>query len=129
MLKSTFQNIVLKAVESLPKEFKEHLSNIDIVIEDWPTRLQLRKLQLSNKFELLGLYEGVPITERNQGYNLVLPDKITIFQKPIENQCSTAEEIKEEVIRVVKHEIAHYFGLSDETLDEIENKKQCHKEL
>ena len=119
--------MVIKAVESLPEEFKERLSNIDIVIEDWPTKSQLKRLRLSAKFELLGLYEGVPITERNQGYNLVLPDKITIFQKPIENRCSTVKQVKEEIIEVVKHEIAHYFGLSDETLDEIENKNQRHK--
>ena len=124
MLRTTFQDIVIKTIQSLPEEFKDQLSNIDIVIEDWPKRSQLRDMGLSNKYELLGLYEGIPITGRNQGYNLVLPDKITIFQKPIESQCSTIKEIKDEIVNVVKHEIAHHFGISDETLDEIENKNR-----
>ncbi len=65
--------------------------------------------------------KGVPRTRRDQNYNLVLPDKITIFQKPLEAQCAPQRELKEEIIRTVKHEIAHYFGLDDDRLDEIEN--------
>ncbi|MCX6005508.1 MAG: metallopeptidase family protein [Chloroflexi bacterium] len=108
-------------------EFQELMVNIDIVIEDWPSKSQLRKLRLHDKYELLGLYEGVPLTKRDQGYNLVLPDKITIFQKPIESHCRSSREIKNEIVRVVRHEIAHHFGMDDDKLYEIENGKNSGK--
>jgi len=72
--------------------------------------------------QLLGLYEGIPQTKRGSGYNLVLPDKITIFQKPIERVCRNDEEIEAEVQKVVRHEIAHHFGIGDDVLRMIEHK-------
>jgi len=123
MHRDIFEDLVIKAVNSLPDEFQDLMVNVDVVVEDWPSRSQLRKLRLRDRYELLGLYEGVPLTKRDQGYNLVLPDKITIFQKPIESHCRSSTEIQREVARVVKHEIAHHFGLDDAKLDEIENSK------
>jgi len=120
MLRNKFLKIVITAVSTLPAEFKELLENVVIVVEDWPSREQLRQLGLRNRSELFGLYEGTPLTQRDQGYNLVLPDKITIFQKPIEAECRTIKELKLEITRTVKHEIAHYFGLGEDTMDEIE---------
>ena len=90
-------------------------------MEDWPSVSQIKQMGLKNKFELLGLYEGIPRTRRDDSYNLALPDKITIFPKPLEASCSSEQELKEEIVRTVKHEIAHYFGLDDERLEEIEN--------
>jgi len=116
-----FERIVTDAVSGMPGEFKELLDNVDICIQDWPSREQLKSVGLHDKFDLLGLYEGTPITHRDHGYNLVLPDKISIFQKPLEAQCSSARELKDEIVRTVKHEIAHYFGLDDERLEQIEN--------
>ena len=116
-----FERIVTDAVSGMPGEFKELLDNVDICIQDWPSREQLKSVGLHDKFDLLGLYEGTPITHRDHGYNLVLPDKISIFQKPLEAQCSSAKELKDEIVRTVKHEIAHYFGLDDERLEQIEN--------
>ena len=121
MLTEKFEKIVTDAVAGMPGEFKEMLENVDICIQDWPSRQQLKSVGLRDKYDLLGLYEGTPRTERDQGYNLVLPDKITIFQKPLEAQCTSSRELKEEIVRTVKHEIAHYFGLDDERLEQLEN--------
>ncbi len=115
-----FKWLVAKAVESLPEEFRTKLENIDVVIEDWPTQGQLTKVGLRRSETLLGLYEGVPLTKRNRHYGLVPPDKITIFQKPIEAKCRHDVEIAAEIQRVVKHEIAHHFGMGDTRLRQIE---------
>jgi len=121
MDKEKFERLVSRAIESLPEEFLDLLENDDIVVADKPTRSQLRTSGLGRDETLLGLYEGVPRTERGTQYGLVLPDKITIFQQPIEAVCHRDSEITTEIQRVVKHEIAHHFGSSDERLDEIEN--------
>jgi predicted Zn-dependent protease with MMP-like domain len=117
-----FESIVLKAIESLPEEFREKLENVDIIVEDWPSTEQLRRLRIGHRSQLLGLYEGVPQTKRGKGYSLVLPDKITIFKKPIEMRCLSDKEIETEIGRVVRHEIAHHFGTGESTLQEIEKK-------
>jgi predicted Zn-dependent protease with MMP-like domain len=108
-----------KAVKSLPQEFLEHMDNVDVVVDDQPTPNQLRKYRLKANQTLLGLYEGVPQTRRGSNYGMVLPDKITIFQKTIEAKCRNDEEILTEIEHVVKHEIAHHFGISDARLREI----------
>ena len=104
----------------MPEEFLTRLENIDVVVEDYPTPDQLRWLGLKRGHTLLGLYEGVPQTERGGHYGLVPPDKITIFQRPIEAKCRYDAEISAEIQRVVKHEIAHHFGISDARLQQIE---------
>ena len=109
-----------QTVEDLPEEFLTRLHNIDVVVEDWPTPSQVDRAGLSHGQTLLGLYEGVPQTKRGSHYGLVLPDKITIFQKPIEARCRYGIEITAEIQRVVKHEIAHHFGISDTRLRQIE---------
>jgi len=118
-----FEELVSKAVEELPAEFKNKLENIEIVIEDWPSPRQLSRLGLRHNTQLLGLYEGIPQTIRGQGYNLVPPDKITIFRKPIEANCGSDREITAEIAKVVRHEIAHHFGIGDDTLRSIETQK------
>ncbi len=120
MNQAKFAQLVIKAVENLPEEFRTRLENVDIVIEDRPTLAQLREAGLSRRETLLGLYEGVPQTERGSHYGMVLPDKITIFQKPIEANCRSDAELYTEVSGVLKHEIAHHFGISDARLREIE---------
>lgn len=120
MDRERFKWLVARAVDSLPEEFRTKLENIDVVVEDWPTKAQLAKARLRRGETLLGLYEGVPLTKRGSGYGLVLPDKITIFQKPIEAKCSGDAEITAEIQRVVRHEIGHYFGISEVRLEQIE---------
>ena len=107
-------------VDDLPDEFLVRLENIDIVVEDQPTPDQLLNLGLEHGETLLGLYEGIPQTERGGHYGLVPPDKITIFQRSIEAKCRYGSEISAEIQRVVKHEIAHHFGISDARLRQIE---------
>jgi predicted Zn-dependent protease with MMP-like domain len=128
MLHDKFNELVVKALAGLPQEFKELLDNIDIVVEDWPSKRQIRQMKLRNRYGLLGLYEGIPITKRDQAYNLVAPDKITIFQSPIESQYKNDDEITMVVQRVVVHEIAHHFGFDEQSLRRIEAEDRSRKD-
>ena len=122
MPREDFERLVAEAVEALPPEFKEKLENIAVVVADWPSPYQLSKVGIKNRENLLGLYEGVPRPHRGTGYNLVPPDKITIFRRPLELRCRSSEELVREIRRVVRHEIAHHFGLDDHRLREIEGR-------
>ncbi len=123
MNREKFEWLVAKAVDSLPDEFRTKLENIDVVVEDRPTLSQLTDAGLKRGETLLGLYQGVPLTKRGRHYGLVVPDKITIFQKPIEAKCKYDAEITTEIQRVVLHEIAHHFGISDTRLRQLERGK------
>ena len=120
MDRERFEGLVARVVQALPAEFVTRLDNIDVVVEDWPTAVQLTRVGLGYDQTLLGLYEGVPLTRRGGHYGLVPPDKITIFRKPIEAKCRFDAEITAEIQRVVKHEIAHHFGIGDAKLERIE---------
>jgi len=119
MQRNHFEQLVAEALLNLPDEFKEQLENIEVVVEDAPTREKLAEVGLKPGDTLYGLYEGVPLTKRTTSYGLVLPDKISIFRKPIEYSCSSDSDIKKKVRQVIQHEIAHYFGFNDEQLDEM----------
>ena len=123
MDRERFEWLVAKAVDSLPEEFRTKLENIDVVVEERPTQGQLVEVGLRRGETLLGLYQGVPQTKRSSHYGLVPPDKITIFQKPIEAKCRYNAEIMTEIQRVVRHEIAHHFGIGDARLEQIERNK------
>lgn len=120
MDRERFQELVVRAVSELPEEFLSQLHNLDVVVEDRPTIHQRRRAGLGSGHTLLGLYEGIPQTRRGRGYGMVLPDKITIFQGPIEARCRSEDEIKAEVRMVVRHEIAHHFGIGDARLRQLE---------
>ena len=120
MDREKFEGLVARAVDSLPEEFRTKLENIDVVVEDWPTQYQLADVGLKDDETLLGLYEGVPLTRRSSHYGLVPPDKITIFRRPIEAKCRYIDQITAEIQRVVRHEIAHHFGIGDSRLEQIE---------
>jgi len=122
MDRERFEQLVARAVEDLPEEFLSKLRNVDVVVEDYPSPAQMSRVGLG-RGTLLGLYEGVPQTRRTSRYGLVPPDKITIFQKPIEAKCQDGAEISAEIQRVVRHEIAHHFGIGDARLREIEKGK------
>ena len=112
--KDQFEKWVNETIESVPEEFKEKINNLVFFVEDYPTEEQLRKARLLGRRDtiLLGLYEGYHQSMRlNVGP--VFPDRITIFQKPIESICKTEEELKLQISKTVRHEIAHHFG-SDE---------------
>ena len=110
-----FEDLVRQAIERLPEEFLARLENIDIVVADRPTREQIGVSGVAAGETLLGLYEGVPLVDR-ENYGLVVPDKITIFQMPIVEMCSTREELIDEVRVTVVHEVAHFFGFDDRAL-------------
>ncbi len=116
LTREQFEDIVREALESLPKEFLSRLENVVVMVEDEPSREQLDSNGLGGSDTLLGLYEGVPLTERH-GYNMALPDRITIFQKPLEADCDDKDELISAVQSTVIHEVAHFFGISDDALD------------
>ncbi|MEA1872498.1 MAG: metallopeptidase family protein [Chloroflexota bacterium] len=124
MQREKFEALVARAIDNLPPEFQRKLENVDIVVENWPTPWQLRQAKHSHPTQLLGLYQGVPQTRRGRRYGLVLPDKISIFQKPIEAHCRFGDEIEATIEEVVRHEIAHHFGLDERTLRRIESEKR-----
>lgn len=114
MTEKEFEKLVTEALKDLPQEFKEKLDNVDVVVEEWPS------LQIAQGRLLLGLYQGVPKTTWGRDQGLQIPDKITIFRRPIEFLArSDIETIKKLVVDTVQHEIAHHFGISDARLDEI----------
>jgi len=120
LTREEFEELVVSSLRRLPKFFKKKMKNVDVVIEDRASRDLLSDVGLQSPFELLGLYQGIPLDRRGFYYGNVLPDKITLFQIPIESMCQTKEEIKEKVKEVVIHEVGHYFGLGDERLRELE---------
>jgi predicted Zn-dependent protease with MMP-like domain len=115
-----FEALVVLALKRLPKFFKRKMENVDVVVEDQASRDLLSGMGLRSPFQLLGLYQGVPLDRRGFYYGNVLPDKITLFQVPIESICQTKEEIEEKVKEVVIHEVGHYFGLDDDRLRKLE---------
>jgi len=119
MDRSTFEHLVAEALDSLPAEFRERLDNVEVVVEDWPDAETLRLAGARRRADLLGFYHGVPQTHRTHDYGLVLPDKISIYQRPIEMHCRTIAEARRMIHRVLRHEIAHHFGIGDERLQEI----------
>lgn len=114
-----FEQLVVDALEGLPEPFASHLDNVDVVIEDEPSRDDLEASGLEEGETLFGLYQGIPQTERDAGYTFVMPDKISIYRGPIVRACRDPEEVVEEVQVTVIHEIAHHFGISDERLHEL----------
>jgi predicted Zn-dependent protease with MMP-like domain len=117
-----FELLVEKSLEKLPKKFKSRLRNIIIEVEDHPSQETLDDLGIKSG-TLFGLYRGVPLTSRGWNYGNVLPDRIVIYQHPIEGVASSAGEIERLVMETVMHEIGHYFGLSDAALYSIEREK------
>lgn len=119
-----FEQLAAEALDGLPPFFLDHLSNVAVLIEKWPSRRALREAGVPPGDTLLGLYTGIPLTERTQGYNLVAPDTITLYQGPIEHVAARQEgdyleNVREEVRHTVIHEIAHHFGIDDDRLIEL----------
>jgi predicted Zn-dependent protease with MMP-like domain len=115
----TFVSLVESVIQALPEQFQDALDNVEIAVEDWPDFWTRQQAGIHSRYGLLGFYHGIPLTERTTNYNLVAPDRISIYQKPIEAQCQTEEELRRLVGVVVRHEVAHFFGISDERLHEL----------
>jgi len=112
-----FEQLVAEALDGLPRQFHRSMRNMAVIVEAAPSRALLEAMGLWPDHTLLGLYHGVPLPERGYSYGNVLPDRITIFQQPIEALCRTPEEIKDVVRETVIHEVGHYFGLDDTRLE------------
>jgi predicted Zn-dependent protease with MMP-like domain len=119
MNRQAFELLVAQALDDLPKEFQDKLDNVEVVVEDWPDRQTLQLAGVHHPAALLGFYHGVPLVKRMHNYGLVLPDKISIYQHPIEMRGRTPEKVRQTIHHVLFHEIAHHFGLSDDRLREI----------
>jgi predicted Zn-dependent protease with MMP-like domain len=116
-----FADLVSQALEGLPEEFRERLENVQVDVEEWPTREELESAGLAprDRYGLLGLYHGVPLTERHSQY-MALPDRITIYMRPVLAVAGSDEgAIAEQVRHTVVHEIAHYYGIDDDRLEEL----------
>ena len=116
MEREEFEKLVISALNDLPEEFQRRLENIDVVVEDEPSTDVLKERRIKPPSILLGLYHGVPLNRRGRRYFNILPDKITLYQKPIESLCQNEYELKKRVREVIRHEIGHYFGLSEKEL-------------
>ena len=120
MAPTEFEKLVVAAVAGLPVYFQEKLENIEILVAPWPSQGEMRRARLRPGSLLLGLYQGIPLTERTHYYNLVPPDTITLYQGPIEMVAGRDKEsIRKQVTHTVIHEIAHHFGISDDRLHEL----------
>jgi predicted Zn-dependent protease with MMP-like domain len=125
----TFRRIVANAIDTLPKQFRDALENLEIVVEEWPTEEELAWFADREGLDpddeegdlLLGLYQGTPLPERHESRDMgFLPDRITLYRKAIEEFCEGDEKAMAEEIRVtLLHEIGHYFGIEDERLEEL----------
>ena len=120
MNQERFERLVRRALSELPAEFRACIdnNNVDLLVEEWPSREQLLGTGLEEDQMLLGLYEGVPLTER-EDYNMVLPDRIYLFKGPLEKITDTEEALVEEIRETVRHEVAHHFGIDDPRLEEL----------
>jgi predicted Zn-dependent protease with MMP-like domain len=120
MTREEFEDEVVEALELVPDEFRGYLKEVAVVVEEWPSVEQRQRLRLRQNETLFGLYEGVPRTQRTSGYNLALPDRITLFRGPLERFAGRdREQLRRQVRRTVLHEIAHHFGFGEERLREL----------
>ena len=114
-----FERLVAEALDDIPEPFASRLENVAVVVEDVPDPDLLASLGMSRRDTLLGLYDGIPLTERGDWYNFAPPDRIIIFRKPILDICSSPREIREQVRQTVVHEVAHFYGIDDDQLEEM----------
>jgi len=117
-----FEQLVARSLREIPRRFREAIANVAVVVEGEPSPDLLAEMDIEPPDTLFGLYQGTPLTEREWSYGNTLPDRITIFQRPIEEACETQDEIVDEIAQTVIHEFGHYFGLSEEEIEEIEEK-------
>lgn len=118
MDKERFEILLEEAFEGLPQEFKSKIENVHVVIEDFPDESDLKSARVGNRYSLLGLYSGIPLNRRGPDYGVypVVPDRIKLFKENIERTCVNDEQIEARIREVLIHEIAHYFGMTDQEI-------------
>ena len=122
MKRSDFEQLVADAVKLIPGRFRREIKNLAIVIEDEPSAELLEDMEIEPPDSLFGLYQGTPLPERTWGYGNTLPDRITLFQRPIEEDCEDEDDIRAVIGETLIHEVGHYFGMSEEQIEEIEER-------
>jgi predicted Zn-dependent protease with MMP-like domain len=122
MTRDRFRQLVEEALEEIPRRFRREMKNVAVVVEDEPSLDILEEMEIEPGDTLFGLYQGTPLPERGWAYGNTLPDRISIYQNPIEEACEDDEEIRDCVAETVIHEFGHYFGMSEEEIEEIEEK-------
>ena len=122
MDRKKFERLVADALASIPKRFRNARSNLAIVVEDEPDRELLADMDIEPPDTLLGLYQGTPLTERHWDHGNTLPDRILLFQGPLERESEDEDDLVVAIGETLIHEIGHYFGLSEEEIEEIEEK-------
>lgn len=121
MTRPEFEALVERALRRLPRRFRDKLANVAVLVEDWADDATLDEMGIEPPDTLYGLYRGIDLTRRDSSYANVMPDTITIYQGPIEEDCADEAEMAELVRDTVIHELGHYFGLDDETMERIED--------
>ncbi|MCH8815769.1 MAG: metallopeptidase family protein [Chloroflexi bacterium] len=119
MRKNEFESVIQEALEQLPDQFKRALNNISIVVRWRPTGDELDRAEIGDHGDLFGLYVGVPLTERGEGYNLVVPDTIYIYQRAHEHHCRTEKQLVAQARKTLLHEVGHYLGIDEDRLHEL----------
>jgi predicted Zn-dependent protease with MMP-like domain len=114
-----FIELVHEALRDVPSPFRERIDEVDIVVKRRPTADDLRQAGLASDESMYGFYRGVPLTERDSGYNLVAPDVIDVYQEPLEEDFADERELVDEIRATVLHELGHFFGIDDDRLDEL----------
>ena len=122
MTRERFTRLVEEALGDIPRRFRDAMQNVALLVEDEPPPDVLQEMGIEPTDTLLGLYEGTPLPDRGSSYSNVLPDRISIYQIPIEEACEGDEEIRRCVAETVIHEVGHYFGMTEEDIEEIEEK-------
>ena len=122
MDRSRFQRLVEEALREIPPRFRSAMQNVAVIVEDEPPPHILEEMEIEPPDSLFGLYQGTPLPERGWGYGNALPDRISIYQGPIEEACEDDEEIRDCVAETVIHEFGHYFGMDEDQIEEIEEK-------
>ena len=122
MQRKQFEKYVAEALASIPRKFRDAMQNIAIVVEDEPAQDLLDDMEIEPPDTLLGLYQGTPLTERRWDYGNALPDRVLIFQGPHERSADDEDDLVTAIGETLIHEIGHYFGMSEEQIEEIEEK-------
>ena len=122
MTRARFTQLVEEALKEIPRRFRKEMKNVAVVVEDEPSPELLEEMGIEPDDSLFGLYQGTPLTERRWDFGNNLPDKISIYQKPTEEACESDDDIRDCIAETVIHEFGHYFGMSEEEIEEIEDK-------
>ena len=122
MDRKAFEQLVAEALATIPRRFRKAMRNIAIVVEDEPSEELLDDMEIEPPDTILGLYQGTPLTQRTSSYGNVLPDRVLIFQGPHERAADDEDDLVVAIGETLIHEIGHYFGLSEEEIEEIEER-------